>query len=247
MKLNIFYDFHKYITLRLIKSIRKELKMKKTISTLAASVMAVCSLASVSASATDNTNQIDITTETIETSIVADNGVIIPSGATAVTVSISGNTGFSAKGVKLDIGECDVISDVNGTPVVDSGDVIGDSIVGAMENDGVMMIASASADESTEDGDIFTFYVSGESDDISVIDIDPVINTASPMAVRYRYMIGDATGNGVIDLMDASEILTAVSTYQSESNSENLPVSTANANLSHYFSSSLLKVERQNG
>lgn len=215
--------------------------MKKLISTLVASAMATCSLASISVFASNDTNQINITTETLETSVISANGAVIPSGSTAVTVSISGNTGFSAKSVKFDLGECDVITDESNTPVVVGKNAINDSIIGAMENNGVMVVATASAYENNDDGELFTFYVCGNTEDLIITDIDPVVNRATTMAGRPKYIIGDANGDEIIDGTDATAILTAISIYQKSAHTDVLPVSIANTNKSTYFPAGLPK------
>ncbi|MDE5770197.1 MAG: hypothetical protein K2I06_01015 [Ruminococcus sp.] len=214
--------------------------MKKFISTLAASLMAVSAFTAVSASAlnAEKNNALVITTESLKTAITAENGTVIPAGATSVTVSISGNTGFSGKSVKLDVGSADVIVDEAGMPVVDSGDVLGNSLISSAENNGVVMLVSASAEENTSDGDMFTFYIADSSADVSVIAVDPQIEAESmamPFATRYSYRLGDVNGDKYIDSIDASYILSAISTYTEDTNDDALPVSKANQNLSHYF------------
>lgn len=214
--------------------------MKKIISTLAASLMAVSTLTAVSAPAlnvkTDNT--FAITTESLKTAITADDGTVIPAGATSVTVSISGNTGFTSKSVKLDVGSADVIVDESGLPVVDSGAVIGDSVIGSAENNGTVVLVSASAEENTSDGDIFTFYVSDSSADVSVIEIDPQVKTenlATPFAIRYSYLIGDVNGDKYVNAVDATSILSAIATYKNEKHSDAIPLNEVKNNLKKYF------------
>lgn len=214
--------------------------MKKIISTLAASLMAVSTLTAVSASALNvkTDNIFAITTESLKTAITADDGTVIPAGATSVTVSISGNTGFTSKSVKLDVGSADVIVDESGLPVVDSGAVIGDSVIGSAENNGVVMLAAASAEENTADGDMFTFYVLDSSADVSIIAIDPQVEVESmamPFATRYSYQLGDVNGDKYINSVDATYILSAISTYTEDTNDDVLPVSTVNQNVSYYF------------
>lgn len=215
--------------------------MKKFFSTLAASLMAVSALTAVSASAVNaEKDVVSITTETLSAAITADNGTVIPSGATAVTVSISNNSGFVGKSVKLDIGSDDAIIDESGNLVVDSGDVLGDSLIGSAENNGIVMLAAASADELNSDGDMFTFYVSDSSADVSIIAIDPQIqiapeNQVMPFATRYSYLIGDVNLDGYVNSIDASNILSAVSTYEDESFGGVLTVDIANSNLLHFF------------
>lgn len=214
--------------------------MKKFISTLAASLMAVSALTAVSASAlnvkADNT--FAITTESLRTAITADDGTVIPAGATAVTVSISNNSGFVGKSVKLDIGSANIIMDESGLPVVDSGAVIGDSVIGSAENNGIVVLVSASAEENTSDGDMFTFYVSDSSADVSIIEIDPqakIENMATPFATRYSYIIGDVNGDKYVNAVDASSILSAIATYKNEKYSDAIPLNEVKNNIKKYF------------
>lgn len=219
--------------------------MKKFISTLAASLMAVSALTAVSASAlnvkTDNT--LTITTKSIKNEVTADNGTVIPAGATSVTVSISGNTGFSGKSVKLDIGSADIIVDESGTPIVDSGDVLGNSLISSAENNGIVMLAAASADELNSNGEMFTFYVTSDSAEVSVIDVDAevaVTDAVMPMASLHSYKIGDVTGDGYINAIDSTHILMAIDEYRktigaAENADVSLPVYVANGSLTKYF------------
>lgn len=219
--------------------------MKKFVSTFAASLMAVSALTAVSASALNikANNALAITTDFLKTSITADNGTVIPAGAISVTVSISGNTGFSAKSVKLDVGSADVIVDESGSPVVDSGDVLGNSLIGSAENNGIVMLASASADELKSDGEMFTFYVASDSAEVAIIDVDvevAVTDDIMPMASLHSYIIGDVSGNGYINSIDSTHILMAIKEYRDtigagDDDDVSLPVGVANGNLSKYF------------
>ncbi len=219
--------------------------MKKFVSTLAASLMAVSALTAVSASAlnvkTDDT--LTITTESLKNAVTADNGTVIPAGVKSVTVSISGNTGFSGKSVKLDIGSADIIVDESGTPVVDSGDVLDNSLISSAENNGIVMLAAASADELDSDGELFTFYVASDLAEVSVIDVDAevaVTDAVMPMASLHSYKIGDVTYDGYINSIDSTHILMAIDEYRktigaAENADVSLPVYVANSNLSKYF------------
>lgn len=80
--------------------------MKKIISSLAASLMAVSTITSVSVSAenTEKENILSVSTEILSESVIIDN-TVIPAGTSAVTVSISGNNGLSSSSAKLVVGD----------------------------------------------------------------------------------------------------------------------------------------------
>lgn len=211
--------------------------MKKVISTLAAAMMAATSFSVFSAFASEE-NAISLSSISLDSAIITDDGTVIPAGATAITVCISNNTGFYNKAVLFDAGLADVIVDEAGVPVVACGSVLKESVIGASENDGVMMIATASAEISNGDGDIFTFYVNSKSEDVSVTAVDPTYsaeNVAATMAGRPYYVIGDVDNDGGITSYDASLILKAISQYRDLYYDDVLPVSEANSNLTYYF------------
>ena len=99
------------------------------------------------------------------------------------------------------------------------------------------MIATASAEMNSGDGDVFTFYVNSNAEDVNVTAVDPVFSTkvAAPMATRPYYIIGDVNHDGSINPLDASYILSAASIYEDETYNDLLPVDEANADLAHYF------------
>ncbi|MBO5319220.1 MAG: hypothetical protein J6B01_05365 [Ruminococcus sp.] len=213
--------------------------MKKIIPTLAAAMMAAASLSAFSAFASDE-NAISLSSVSLGSAITTDDGTVIPAGATAVTVNISNNTGFYSKAVKFDAGLADIIVDEAGVPVVDCGSVLKESVIGASENDGVMMIAASSAEISSSDGDIFTFYVNSNPEDVSVTAIDPsypVENTAAPTAIRCYYTIGDIDHDDKVDPTDASFIQIALKKCQERRKDDVLPVDVANADRTYYFPS----------
>ncbi|MDE6783996.1 MAG: hypothetical protein K2J26_01265 [Ruminococcus sp.] len=213
--------------------------MKKIISTLAATMMAATSFSAFSAFASEE-NVISLSSASLNSAITTDDGTVIPVGATAITVTISNNTGFYNKSVKFDAGSADIIVDEAGVPVVDCGSVLKESVIGASENNGVMMIATASAEISSGDGDIFTFYVNSNSDDVSVTDVDsvcPAKNATYAVAGRPYYIIGDIDNDGYINSSDASFILSAVSRYKEKYHDDVLPVPLANSDLTYYFPS----------
>lgn len=206
-------------------------------STLIASAMAATSLSAFSSFAS-NENAISLSSVSLTSAITTDDGTVIPSGATAITVSISNNTGFYNKSVMFNTGLADIIVDEAGIPVVDCGSVLEESVIGASENDGVMMIATASAEISTGDGDIFTFYVNSNSEDVNIMESSSTYlteNISSTMARRPYYIIGDVDNSGTINSSDVSYILSAISQYRDLYFDDVLPVSVANSNLTYYF------------
>ena len=211
--------------------------MKKTISTFVASVMAVSAINVIAASAIDNTNENNyyLTTSELETAVVASDGTVIPAGSKAVTVNVSENTGFVSKSVMLDIGSANIIVGADNFPIVEKGEVIGDSIISCAENNGNVMIASASVDTNNFDGEMFTFYVSPTDQNILIVDIDTQINLTMPAMELISYMIGDVDNDGYINASDASFILHAISVYEDEEHDDALPIEVANNNLSKYF------------
>ncbi len=218
--------------------------MKKVISTLAAAMMAATSLVSTAASAISVPvlNEYSLSTSTIENDFVVDE-VTIPAGSLAVTVSISNNTGFSSSSTKIVLGDAYApITDENGMLVVESGSVIGDSCICGATNGELITVATASAEDNLYDGDMFTFYVSGNtsigagaiaivntaSEDISTT----LTKAAAPMTLTGGYFkVGDIDNDGRIDATDSSFVLHAVSI----NNGDKISIADANSNLSHYF------------
>ena len=215
--------------------------MKKVISAIAASVLAVSAfpISSVSATNVSNTPTNDVlsmSTEVLETSIIV-NDAVIPAGATAVTVNVSNNTGFDSSATKINVGNANVIVDENGCPVFSTGDVLEDTMVASAKKDNFIVVTSASANETFDNGEMFTFYVSGGSSKMSIVDIEEelVDINAQPDRSIYTYFIGDVHHDGHIDAADASTVLHAISLYTPTQSQPNLTVAIANANLSTYF------------
>ena len=211
--------------------------MKKIISTFVAPLMAVSAINVIAASAIDNTNENNyyLTTSELETAVVASDGTVIPAGSKAVTVNVSENTGFVSKSVMLDIGSANIIVGADNFPIVEKGEVIGDSIISCAENNGNVMIASASVDTNNSDGEMFTFYVSPTDQNILIVDIDTQINLVMPRASWHSYCVGDVDNSGSINASDASSVLYAISVYEDEFNDNILPLWRANSYISMYF------------
>lgn len=220
--------------------------MKNTFKKIMASATAVTSLAvgmvglSASAKELNEGVSFSVTTNTINETVVADDGTIIPIGSTAVTVSVTGNAGFDSSTTKLDIGTANVIVNNEGNPIYSVGDVLESSMVASAANDNFVAFSTASADEVCRDGDMFTFYISSGFAGVEIVDneretFQPVNNAISPRGTLRSYMIGDVDQDNRIDASDASTILHAVSVYEDAFNDDVLPVNYANAHLSTYF------------
>ncbi len=213
--------------------------MRKLISTIAASAMALSALTAISASAANapQNNGFDVATEVLSSAVTASDGTVIPAGTTAITVSISGNTGFSSVMTKLDIASADVIVGEDGSPVVDAGEALGDSLISGAECNGIVAFAAASADENTADGDVFTFYADNV-DSVSIIDNETAEQISSvetgiiPMSSNAGYYVcGDVDNNDSVDSVDASAVLTALK----KSSRPSLAYNTVNVYPKYYF------------
>lgn len=206
--------------------------MKKFVSTLMASVLAVSAFPIVSASAVETPNTLSVSTEILGESVTVDE-TVIPEGSVAVTVSVSNNDGFSSSTTKLDVNAADVVTDENGRPVFVSGNVLDSSIVKSVEKDNVVAFVSASAEKTYDDGKMFTFFV---SDNYSGVDIIREEGNSHIRPALYAYRIGDVDDDGYIDAADASDVLGAISTFSGgKVDGVNLPISEVDAHLSTYF------------
>lgn len=215
--------------------------MKRLFSTLVASAMAVSVMTAVSASAlnVNEKNALSISTEVLSESVTTTDGSIIPAGIVAITVNIENNNGFKASTTKIELGEAyDVVNNSVDMAAITIGTVMGDSHVCAIENNNIIVVSSASASNNTNDGVMFTFYAvennNSTDKNIEFIDADGTEN-ASVYATRYRYYIGDVNQDNVINAVDSSDVLTAIS----RNNGKELSVSTANSNLSYYLPNAL--------
>lgn len=217
--------------------------MKKFISAISASILAVSALPVVTASAVSvEENIISVSIETVSETLTVDE-TVIPAGAIAVTVNIAGNSGFISTTTKLDLGAYDVISNEKGTPVAVTGNTTYDSLVTGSVNEEIAVFTTVGTKEDDTDGSIFTFYVNGNNSaisDITVSDFETVGYadiSASVMSVRATnkygqyYRIGDVDNDGYIDSVDATMVRMAIA----ENGGNKLPVADANADLRRFF------------
>jgi len=193
--------------------------MKKTISAIVASVMAVSAMTAVSASAInlEEENVLSVSTEAVASTMTID-GTEVPAGAVAITVNIDNNNGFVSTMTKLNIGEADVVVDLNGKPVVETSNLLGESLITGAENEGLIAFSTASANVCSLSGEMFTFYVENynsvniiESEMFSSVSTyNDGISTASS---NNYYITGDVDGNYIVNASDASKVLNVLDTY----------------------------------
>ena len=164
--------------------------MKKLISALSASILALSALPVVTASAVNVIDEdiLSVSAETLSESLTIDE-TVIPVGAVAVTVSVSDNSGFISTTAKLDYGSFDVITNEKGIPAVVTGNATEGSLVTGSVNDGIGVFTTIGAKEYDGDGSLFTFYVNGDSNNDGYI--DAVDSTITEVA------IGENGGNKI--------------------------------------------------
>lgn len=191
--------------------------MKKTISSIVASVMAVSAMTAVSASAInlEEENVLSISTETVASTMTID-GTEIPAGAVAITVNIDNNNGFVSTMTKLNVGTGNVILNSNGKPVLETGVAFGESLIAADEKEGVIAVSTASAEANIINGEIFTFFVT-DYNSVNILNSEVFSYssisdyTISPMSsVNNYYITGDVDDDDLINSFDASLVLSAL-------------------------------------
>lgn len=178
---------------------------KKIIAALAAATM-VTSCAGVVASAAEAVNAVNVSYSTVAETFTAADGTVIPAGATAVTLSIENNTGFSASDITLNA-TADLLA-VDGMVAATNGSAYGDAIVSAAQNGSKVVITSASLDDSKDDGTLVTFYTTSDAE-VTVEDATfksaKQMEDASAIAVCSSddyYRIGDLNNDDNIDSTD---------------------------------------------
>ena len=178
---------------------------KKIIAALAAATM-VTSCAGVVASAAEAVNAVNVSYSTVAETFTAADGTVIPAGATAVTLSIENNTGFSASDITLNA-TADLLA-VDGMVAATNGSAYGDAIVSAVQNGSKVVITSASLDDSKSDGTLVTFYTTSDAE-VTVEDAAfksaKQIEDESAIAVYSDddyYRIGDLDNDDNIDSTD---------------------------------------------
>ena len=178
---------------------------KKIIAALAAATM-VASCAGVVASAAEAVNAVNVSYSTVAETFTAADGTVILAGATAVTLSIENNTGFSASDITLSA-TADLLG-TDGLVTATNGSAYGNATVSAAQNGSKVVITSASLDDSKNDGTLVTFYTTSDAE-VTVEDAAfksaKQMEDASAIAVCSSddyYRIGDLNNDDNIDSTD---------------------------------------------
>ena len=178
---------------------------KKIIAALAAATM-VASCAGVVASAAEAVNAVNVSYSTVAEAFTAADGTVVPAGATAVTLSIENNTGFSASDITLSA-TADLLG-TDGLVTATNGSAYGNATVSAAQNGSKVVITSASLDDSKNDGTLVTFYTTSDAE-VTVEDAAfksaKQMEDASAIAVCSSddyYRIGDLNNDDNIDSTD---------------------------------------------
>ena len=179
--------------------------VKKIIAALSAATM-VSACAGVVASAAEAVNAVNVSYSTVAETFTAADGTVIPAGATAVTLSIENNTGFSASDITLNA-TADLLA-VDGMVAATNGSAYGNATVSAAQNGSKVVITSASLDDSKNDGTLVTFYTTSDAE-VTVEDATfksaKQMEDASAIAVCSSddyYSIGDLNNDDNIDSTD---------------------------------------------
>lgn len=144
--------------------------MKKVVSAVLTATM----LASMTALPTNASgfNNYELTCTTLTEALTTNDGNIIPAGAVAISAMVEDNAGFNNNTITLDTGsDCTVITDADGNPIVETGSVLDNALIGMAVNEGVVCVTAASAQACTDDGELFTLYVIPDND----FDADEVV------------------------------------------------------------------------
>ena len=178
---------------------------KKIIAALAAATM-VASCAGVVASADEAVNAVNVSYSTVAEAFTAADGTVVPAGATAVTLSIENNTGFSASDITLSA-TADLLG-TDGLVTATNGSAYGNATVSAAQNGSKVVITSASLDDSKNDGTLVTFYTTSDAE-VTVEDATfksaKQMEDASAIAVCSSddyYRIGDLNNDDNINSTD---------------------------------------------
>ncbi|WP_303057733.1 hypothetical protein [uncultured Ruminococcus sp.] len=178
---------------------------KKIIAALAAATM-VASCAGVVASADEAVNAVNVSYSTVAEAFTAADGTVVPAGATAVTLSIENNTGFSASDITLSA-TADLLG-TDGLVTATNGSAYGNATVSAAQNGSKVVITSASLDDSKNDGTLVTFYTTSDAE-VTVEDAafkSAKQLEASSEIAAYKivdvYRVGDLNNDDYIDSTD---------------------------------------------
>ena len=223
--------------------------MRKIVSTIAATVIVASAFStfSISASASDKPEKgFIINTKALVKDLELESGYTIPKGTVALTLRINNSTSFTSSAFKLDIDNSDILIDENNKPLIEKGELLNNSHISIASKDNSIVVASASAKETTGSGEMFTIFLSNDTKDISVYDIssssiclerEDTKSTLNNRGTLYQFYIGDVNHNFYINSSDASAVYRAYSLYCDSSYlpESGLPINIANQHLDDYF------------
>lgn len=210
------------------------MKLAKKITSIASAAAMFASFAALNVDAIDM-NQYGVSYDVLTNDIEISDGTIVPAGAVAVTVTVSGNTGFNANTFKLTIDEdYSVVTNSDCLPAVSANANFSNVLFGSALYDNTLCITAASSDLCHANGDMLTFYITGNngtgSDLVDLFEVEPEL-AITPMSgsigfgegasinEHYKkrgiyldvyYYSGDADNDDDVDAVDASLILSVV-------------------------------------
>jgi hypothetical protein len=198
----------------------------------------VASCASVMANA-EEVNVVGVSYETLAASVVANDGTEIPAGSIAVSVSVANNAGFQGDSLTFNVGNAVALTNADGAPVVDNGEVLGeDATVSSAQNSSTFVVAYVATEEKDADGELFTFYLSDPAD-VTVSETEALQTSVADdtnITVRKYWIRGDVNGDLYIGVEDAVDMSNAIT----RAGGRMLDTASANENLSYFFPDTLL-------
>ena len=222
--------------------------VKKIIAALSAATM-VTSCAGVVASADEAVNAVNVSYSTVAEAFTAADGTVVPAGATAVTLSIENNTGFSASDITLSA-TADLLG-TDGLVTATNGSAYGNATVSAAQNGSKVVITSASLDDSKNDGTLVTFYTTSDAE-VTVEDasFESVKNNEISCYTSQQYdfyVIGDLNSDEQVNSKDAAIMLSAYNIAEADGSLLTTANGKALMNPAKYKLDSAKKVEAADG
>lgn len=200
------------------------MKHWKKATSIISTIAFLAAMASMPASAR-SFNDYTLEYETLTQNVITADGNVVPAGSVAVTLSISNSSGFDANTIVFDIGDNDqILTDNAGEPIVTKENILSNALLAAHANDSTVCVAVAMDSFCNANGELFTFYLSGSDEDVTITSTDEVVNLTAPsgmigetatpnMTVKYKnghwyhcYFRGDADNDDDVNAVDASVI-----------------------------------------
>lgn len=183
-----------------------------TFKKIMASILAISSVSMSSAGlgivSADSSVNFTASYDVVDAAFVTDNGVNIPVGAVAITISADNavvdntllNVSLSA--------ETEFIEDENGTAAYNASTAFNGATFSAVKNaDGNGATVAIASEATVSDGAIVTFYVTGNIDTVNSLIVTERNQYSIPVPasrVAVGYIGGDANGNLLIEIEDAT-------------------------------------------